>query len=216
MLINETFTLLESRKALRDEYPMRKLHLCRKRSLDSEQRVRLSSLGERITPDVISRDSCSEPIGFDSERYHDIAWQYLTRNINSSFYAEAANAFLPRPVVPGFLWPRPQISRFGKEPLLSFTGFQEEETRGGGGPQHRRRSFAAKEQRANNAGCDFVFFATSCRDRNLFGAGRVIIRLPREILLNLENPGIARGRVQDLKINRDKPFAKLVLRHTAP
>lgn len=102
MLINETSTLLESRKVLRDEHSMRELHLCRKRSLDLEQRVRLSSLGERIIPDVISRDSCFEPTGFDSERYHDIARRYLTRNINSSFYAEAASAFLPRPV-PGFL-----------------------------------------------------------------------------------------------------------------
>lgn len=64
-----------------------------------------------------------------------------------------------------------------KRAPLSLAGFQEEETRGGGGAQRRRRLFAAKERRANNAGCDFVFFATSCRDRNLFEADRVIIRL---------------------------------------
>lgn len=106
---------------------MRELHSYenRKRSLGLKQRVRLSSLEGRVTSDVISCDSCSKPRGFDSEiLWYRWARRYLTRNIISSFYAETASAFLLRPLVPGFFWPRPQISRFGKELLYRSPAFR--------------------------------------------------------------------------------------------
>lgn len=73
----------------------------RKRSLGLEQCARLSLLGERVTPDV---DFMWQLLWVERIRFRDITVSlrstvYLTRNINLSFYAEAASAFLLRPTV---------------------------------------------------------------------------------------------------------------------
>ena len=101
----------------------------------------------------------------------------ITREeINSLFYAVATKAFFlphPRAVPLPSVFPATTNLPFRKRAPLSSTDFQEEETQVGDDD-----ACVSLQQTSNGQiimlGCDF---ANSCRDRNLFGANRVIIRL---------------------------------------
>lgn len=122
---------------------------------------------------MISRDSCyddnEEELSFSFEI--SLVYSIAREEINLSFYGVAARLFflVPR-AVPQFPSTATANLLLRKRAPLSSAGFQEEETRvndGGDVPVSLRDGQIM-------LGCDS---ASSCRDRNLYGANRAIIRL---------------------------------------